>query len=426
MADQNFNWKKQQDDQGLARDEMLAYDADLDAEYEDPDFEERDYRPIRFRRDGRRGCLGGLMYGIFVISLSIVLACVGWMFASDVLALNKAELSATVTLPKDIFEYKEEPVLDDDGNPKYAEDGTALMETVTYADIDYVATELKNAGLIEYTFLFELFAKFANADTKIDPGTYALTTELDYRALVSNMQVGSENQVETKVTFPEGFTMHQIFQRLDEYNICSYVDLINAAANYDFTYPFLEDIPLGDASRLEGFLFPDTYYFYEGMSATGAIDKLLGTFHLKRTQEMIDLAAQMGYSFRDVITIASMIEKEAANDEERATIASVIYNRLASGMALGVDATSLYTHPDHEGAPTDEMLNDASDPYNTRINTGLPPSPICSPGINSINAAFKPASTNYYYYALDTATGVHRFFTNQTDFNNFVATQNYE
>ena len=426
MADQNYNWKKEQDDQGLARDEMLAYDADLDAEYEDPDFEERDYRPIRFRRDSRRGCLGGLMYGVFVISLSIVLACVGWMFASDVLALNKAELSATVTLPQDIFEYKEEPVTDDEGNPEYAADGTPLTETVTYADIDYVATELKNAGIIEYPFLFKIFAMFSDADTKIDPGTYSLTTELDYRALVSNMQVGSANQVETKVTFPEGFTMHQIFQRLDENNICSYVDLMNAAANYDFTYPFLEDIPLGDASRLEGFLFPDTYYFYEGQSATSTIDRLLGTFHLKRTQEMIDLAEQMGYSFRDVITVASMIEKEAANDEERATIASVIYNRLSAGWPLQIDATSLYTPPDHEGAPTDEMLADASDPYNTRINTGLPPSPICSPGINSINAAFKPASTNYYYYALDTATGVHRFFTNQTDFNNFVATQNYE
>ena len=409
----------------LGRDEVLASDADLDAELMDPDFEERKYRPIRRRRDGRLGCMGGVMYGVFIISLSIILACVTWLFASDVLALNKEEVTANITLPKEIFTYKEEPVLDADGNPKYAENGSPLMETVTYADIDYVAKELKNAGIIDYSFMFKLFSSFSNAETKIDPGTYALSTELDYRALVKNMQVGSQNQVETKVTFPEGFTMHQIFQRLDENNICSYVDLMNAAANYDFSYPFLEEIPLGDATRLEGYLFPDTYYFYEGMSATSAISKFLDTFHYKRTQEMIDLAAAMGLSFREVVTVASMVEKEAANDEERATIASVIYNRLEAGMQLGIDATSLYSHPEHEGAPTTEMLEDASDPYNTRINTGLTPTPICSPGSSSLTAAFKPATTNYYYYALDTETGTHRFFTNATEFNNFVATQNY-
>lgn len=433
MAKKNYNEnqmhsQKQEVSQSgrpLGRDEILASDADLDAEFMDPDFEERKYRPIRRRRDGRLGCMGGIMYGVFIISLSIILACITWLFASDVLALNKEEVTANITLPKEIFTYKEEAVLDADGNPKYTEDGTPLMETVTYADIDYVAKELKNAGIIDYSFMFKLFSSFSHAETKIDPGTYALSTELDYRALVKNMQVGSQNQVETKVTFPEGFTMHQIFQRLDENNICSYVDLMNAAANYDFSYPFLEDIPLGDATRLEGYLFPDTYYFYEGMSATSAISKFLDTFHYKRTQEMIDLAAAKGMSFRDVVTVASMVEKEAANDEERSTIASVIYNRLEAGMPLGIDATSLYSYPEHEGAPTTDMLEDADDPYNTRINTGLTPTPICSPGSSSLTAAFKPATTNYYYYALDTETGTHRFFTNATEFNNFVATQSY-
>ena len=93
------------------------------------------------------------------------------------------------------------------------------------------------------------------------------------------MQVGSANQVETKVTFPEGFTMHQIFQRLDENNICSYVDLMNAAANYDFTYPFLEDIPLGDRLPAGGLPVPGHLLFStRGQSATSTIDRLLGTF----------------------------------------------------------------------------------------------------------------------------------------------------
>ena len=110
---------------------------------------------------------------------------------------------------------------------------------------------------------------------------------------------------------------------------------------------------------------------------------------------------------------------------ERALIASVIYNRLNAGMPLGIDASILYAYPDHEGAPTADMLADPS-PYNTRLNTGLPPTPIANPGIASINAALYPESTGYYYYALDTATGQHRFFTNADEFNAFVATQNYE
>ena len=140
---------------------------------------------------------------------------------------------------------------------------------------------------------------------------------------------------------------------------------------------------------------------------------------------MINRANNMGISIKDAVTIASMIEKEAANDEERATISSVIHNRLNAGMPLGIDATILYLHPDHEGGPTAEMLEEDSR-YNTRIYTGLTPTPICSPGLASLTAALQPESTGYYYYALDTETGTHRFFTNLAEQQAFAATQNYE
>ena len=140
---------------------------------------------------------------------------------------------------------------------------------------------------------------------------------------------------------------------------------------------------------------------------------------------MLQKAADMNMSIRDVVNVASLIEKEAASDEERATIASVIYNRIYANMPIGIDAAILYPYPDHEGAPTAEML-ETDTPYNNRMHLGLPPTPICSPGLASINAALNPESTGYYYYALDTNTGTHRFFTNETEFNNFVATQNYE
>ena len=146
---------------------------------------------------------------------------------------------------------------------------------------------------------------------------------------------------------------------------------------------------------------------------------------VKITAEMLEWQEESGYTMREIVTIASMIEKEAANDTEQYTIASVIYNRLKKDWPLQIDSTTLYEYPDHEGAPTAEMLAKDS-PYNTRISKGLPPSPICSPGITSIRAALQPSSTNYMYYALNTATGQHEFFTSADAFNAFVATQNYE
>lgn len=387
-------------------------------------YEARDYRPVRQRRDARTGFLGGIMYFVFVISVSVILACIAWMAASDILALNKEEITAEVTLEEDFFSQGTREITD--------EDGITTTENAQVADIDAVAKALKDAGIIEYKILFKFYAAISNTKYKIDPGTYELSTIYDYRAIVKKMQFGSDSQVRTTVTFPEGFNVHEIFRLLEENKICRYDDLIECAASYEFStekYPFLEGIPYGEASRLEGFLFPDTYEFYQGMTPNAAIDTFLQIFKLRMTAEILEWIESSGYSYRDIINIASMIEKETSGSEEdRRNIASVIYNRLKAGETLGVDATSIYSHHDYEGDVT-EMINtwvaDTSDPYNTRYNLGLPPTPISNPGIASITAALKPNSTNYYFYALDEAANEHKFFTNSTDFENFVATQSY-
>ena len=377
---------------------------------------DRDEAPIRQRRDGQTGCLGGVIYFAFVLSVSIILACVGWLAASDVLALNKDPVEATVTLEKSAF--TEEQVLVDN------DDGTSSQQTVRTVDLDYVAKSLKSAGIIRYKSLFKFYCQFSHAATHIDPGTYELNTNYDYRALVKKMQVGSGAMVTTKVTIPEGYSMEQIFRKLEEENVCSYPDLMEAAANYKYNYSFLNEEAIGDASRLEGFLFPDTYEFYQGMQASSAINKFLVNFHNRLTQETIDLAQKRGLSLQQAITVASMIEKEAANDEERAIIASVIYNRMRRDMPLQIDSTIMYVLDEHGDVLTEEETKIDS-PYNTYQNTGLPPTPIANPGANSITAAVKPADTNYLYYALDAEAGVHRFFTDYGAFTSFVASQNY-
>ena len=251
-----------------------------------------------------------------------------------------------------------------------------------------------------------------------------MNTNYDYRALVKKMQVGSGAMVTTKVTIPEGDTMEQIFRKLEEENVCSYPDLMEAAANYKYNYSFLDEEAIGDASRLEGFLFPDTYEFYQGMQASSAINKFLVNFHNRLTQETIDLAQNRGLTLQQAITVASMIEKEAANNEERAIIASVIYNRMRRDMPLQIDSTIMYVLDEHGDVLTEEETKIDS-PYNTYQNTGLPPTPIANPGANSITAAVKPADTNYLFYALDAEAGVHRFFTDYSAFTSFVASQNY-
>lgn len=395
-------------------DDMDGYvDNDDEFDYES----ERDYMPIKPRRDSRVGCLGGLMYATFVISVSIILACVAWMCASDVLALNKPEVTANITLPKTIFSDKQIDKLDEEGK-------VIGKSTVQSADIEYVATELKDAGIIEYKFLFKLYSSISNADIKVNPGTYELSTLFDYRALIKKMTTGSPSQMTTKITFPEGYTMEQIFSLLEEKDICSKENLYAAAADYKFSYSFVDEEKLGDSSRLEGFLFPDTYEFYEGERASSVINKFLYNFYYLFTAEMIEKTEKRDLTVTELVTIASMIEREAGNDEDRPNIASVIYNRIAQNMNLQIDATIQYILPELVPVLTLEHLAIDS-PYNTYMYPGLPPTPIANPGIASINAAINPASTSYLFYALDTETGAHRFFATYYEHQAFVATQNY-
>ena len=365
----------------------------------------------------KKSKLNGLMYFIFVVSVSIILACLAWSAATDVLALKSDGVEATVTLDKASFEYYEYKDKDADGKE--------VTKKAHEADIGYVADQLKDAGIIKYKWLFKLYCGFSDAKAKLDPGTYELKSAYDYRALVMKMQSGSGAMVTIKITFPEGYSMRDIFKKLDAEGVSEYDELMDAAANATYNYAFLEGAEKGDASRLEGFLFPDTYEFYEGMPASSAINKLLEGFHYKLTAEMLQWQAESGYSMKEIITIASMIEKEAADDADRYKIASVIYNRLDNKWPLQIDSTTLYEYPDHEGAPTKDMLKKDT-PYNTRVNKGLPPTPICSPGIASIKAALQPDDTNYMFYALNSSTGKHEFFTNSGAFDAFVATQNYD
>ncbi len=359
---------------------------------EEPEFTARDYRPIRRKRSYRTGLRGGLMYFGFVICVSAILASVAWLAADDVLSLNKDYVEAEVYVGEEL-------------------------------DMKQVSDELYNKGLIKYRKLFRIFAKLMKADTKMDPGVYTLSTKLDYNAMVHAMHQSTGGPVEratVMVMIPEGKTLKQTFQILSDHGVCPYETLLECAANHDFKYDFLEDIPYGAENRLEGYLFPDTYQFYAPSEPEEAIERFLSNFNTKVTAEMRLQAQEMGYSLREMLTIASLIEMEAGKDTERATIASVIYNRLNSSYYpyLQIDAAIQYALEERKESLTNADL-EIDSPYNTYKYAGLPPGPIANPGLASIRAALNPETTGYYFYALN-KTGSHNFFATLDQFNSFV------
>lgn len=351
------------------------------------------------RKRKRRKRINPLLYILFVLVVSAILASVGWLLACDLCAFNK--------------EYKEETI------------------QITSEDtVKTVADKLEEAGLIKYKWFFRLFANFANAEEKIGMGTYTLSTEMDYRALIVGMRSTSGNMTaETvRVTIPEGYTVEETIELLAKNNVSSKEDLLEAAKTYKFDYDFIDN-NTEDISRLEGYLFPDTYEFYVNGKASAALNKLISTFNSKLDDELLDQAKQRGYDLQDIVTIASLIEKET-DGTDHGKIASVIYNRLEGSGDKGgtygylqIDASLLYALPGHEGAITNSD-KETDSPYNLYKNTGLPPTPIANPGMASIQAALEPESTDYYYYALG-KDHRHRFFTNYSDHLNFVNSSEY-
>ena len=343
-----------------------------------------------------------LLWVVVVIASSVILAGVGWMLANDLCAFTGADQDVEVVVPAEWFTTT--TVTDEDGT----------TEEVSLCDIGQVADALQDAGLIQYKWLFRLFAWVYDADEKIDQGAYVLNTNMDYMALVRGMRSTGSSAVTVEVSIPEGYNTQQIFQLLSENGVAPVEELEEAAANYEFVdYAFLDSDLLGDVRRVEGYLYPDTYQFYVGRSAVAALDSMLSNFNSRvysngELTPLFEEAAARGYDFSDIITIASLIEEET-DGTDRDKIASVIYNRLErpgeTGGLLQIDAALVYAAG---RAITQEDYTTLDSPYNLYQHTGLPPTAISNPGMSSITAALQPAETDYYYYVLG-ADGKHVF-----------------
>lgn len=360
-------------------------------------------RPKRKKGEGLLGIPNILATGVWLAMILVIGVTLGrmlWVCAADVLAFGREDKPVTIT----------------------------VYETDT---IDDITEKLHKANLIRYPGLFKLYASFAVDEGEIRPGIWDLNTRYDYHALVKMMSPSSSRKV-VEVMIPEGYSCVQIFQLLEENKVCTAQDLAAYAASgeLDF-YWFLEGIDRGTENCLEGYLFPDTYQFYTNDSPRNVLQKMLNNFDYRFTEEMLaqlpllneEISAMMranGHgqeyidahqlTLADVVIVASLIEKETATAEEGYTIASVIYNRLYNWgdtpPYLNIDATMVYALGKTDISAEDLRIDH---PYNTYLYTGLTPGPIANPGLSSLKAALDPSSTNYYYYVLDPAAGVHHF-----------------
>ncbi len=358
-------------------------------------------RASSYKRKNRR--TNTLLYLTCVVLVSCLLAGVGWLLVNDICSLNKDAVEVKLTI----------------------DEGDSLSD---------VAGKLKSAGLIKYKGVFMLTSGLFKYGNYVEPGTYDLNSDMDYRALIRNMHDwdadSKEAQGLVKVTIPEGYTVSEIIELLTENGVATEAELYDACANYEFAdYDFLDDSQLGSIDRMEGFLFPTTYEFDTTKSAVYAVDTMLTMFKNQISQQMLDDIESSPYTLREIVTMASLIEKESIGDDtERKNISSVIHNRLENpdsekgGRTLQLCSTINYIMK-HDGVKTFDTGIDS--PYNTYIHEGLTPGPICNPGLSAIQAAIYPADTNYYFFALGTDKKSH-FFTDYNEHLKFINSSEYQ
>ena len=355
-------------------------------------------RPKRKKGEGLLGIPSILVTFVWLALIVVIGVTAGrmlWICAADVLAFGREDKVVTVT----------------------------VYEADTMEDI---IEKLHAGGLIRYKSLFSLYAGISDAEEDIKPGIYDLNTRYDYHALVNFMSPRSSREV-IKVTIPEGYTCRQIFSLLEEHRICTAQDAAAYAANGELPeYWFLEGLERGSNNCLEGYLFPDTYEFYKNSTPREAIEKMLDNFEYRFDEDMIakldavNEKFRADYGIREIVIIASLIEKESAAPGESPMVSGVIYNRLFkwgnNPPYLNIDASIVYAQ-EGQNARIDTKLDS---PYNTYLYEGLTPGPIANPGLSSLKAALNPENHNYYYYVLNPETGMHQFSTTYEEHTGYV------
>ena len=265
-----------------------------------------------------------------------------------------------------------------------------------------IGQQLEENSIISSSDKFKLWSRIKGYDSQYKAGTYALSPSMDFQTIADIIVGGKVNTV--NFTVPEGYTIYQTARVIADSGLGDYDTLVSLIEAADFDYDFLDGAQ-NNKNKLEGYLFPNTYTIDEGMSEEQIIKVMLDEFEKQPLKAITDKKlssqhnASSGRSINEIITIASIIERECKVDEERKLVASVIYNRLEKGMPLQMCSTVQYVLGKQKEVLTYADTRIES-PYNTYTNAGLPPGPICSPGLAAVQAALHPADTDYLYFVL--------------------------
>ena len=282
------------------------------------------------------------------------------------------------------------------------------------ADVNQVAEILEEEGVINSSIMFVLESTLKGDSKEFEGGEYTLNTKMDAAEVVNALRKKNLNSTDIIVTIKEGYTIKNIAEALENEGLFTAEEFISVANNAHFDYPFIKDIPERE-NRLEGYLFPDTYYLAPNSSPETVIKKMLNRFG-QIYSKYEGQAEKLGLTMDEVIIVASIIEKEIRVDEERPKAAEVIYNRLESEQNLQMCSTVLYVLDKRKDRLYEEDLKIES-PYNTYVNNGLPIGPISNPGEACIKAAVNPGEGDLLYFVVkDEETGEHYFTDNYDDF----------
>jgi UPF0755 protein len=286
-----------------------------------------------------------------------------------------------------------------------------VVEIPEGASFKDVSNLLGEKGLILSPFWFRLLGKVQDAERKVKPGEYDLHTAMRPAEILNMLVTGKV--IKYTVLVQEGFTARQIGKLLDEARIVKEADVARLVSDPLFIQSLGVDGP-----TLEGYLFPDTYYFPRRAKAEEVVKAMVAGYRQAYTPEMQARAASLGMTERQVMTLASIIEKETGQDEERPLISAVFHNRLKRRLPLQSDPTVIYGITNFSGNLTRADLTRRT-PFNTYTSTGLPPGPIASPGSKSIIAALNPAPVDYIFF-VSKNDGTHQFSTTLSEHNRAV------
>lgn len=305
---------------------------------------------------------------------------------NDILAIGRSDEKVTVNIPNGLTTDEVIDILADEG----------LVKQKLFCKVFYKA----------FTFVKNINKEKKPAEPVYFGDIYYVTKDMGLEGYLTQFKGTAKTADTVTLVFPEGWTIYQIFDKIAEFGVCSKTELLSSINGAEFDYDFISEIPDNSyrTFKLEGYLYPETYEFYEKSNANSVIRKFLDTFEARWTDEYEAQRAKLGLTRDEIINIASIIQREAANKEQMGLISSVLHNRLSHSVSwptLGCDSTknyiTNYVRPNINSAQAAVF----EQYYNTYFCIGLPPGPICNPGNDAIHAALFPEDTNYYYFRHD-------------------------